>query len=98
MMEFDQKGFAKEVARMIAVVSSVDEMGLRGMADEIGISASTLSRISRGHTPSIEAFAKICGWMGFLPDVFFVGQEIGSRSRQEAEWLEFMDAESGVRA
>ena len=38
--------------------------GLREVAEEIGVSAATLSRIESGKQPDIETFAKLCRWLG----------------------------------
>jgi transcriptional regulator with XRE-family HTH domain len=45
---------------------------LREMSREIGgVSASTLSRISRGERPDIETFGRICRWLRVPEGVFF---------------------------
>ena len=41
--------------------------GVRGVAQEIGISAATLSRVERGYLPDLETFRKICAWMEVDP-------------------------------
>ena len=41
------------------------------MADEIGISATTLMRIEFGFLPDIGTFAKVCTWLKESPDVYF---------------------------
>lgn len=40
-----------------------DQVSLRGVAKEIGVQCSTLSRLRHGKIPSIDTFAKIVGWM-----------------------------------
>ena len=45
-------------------------MGLRQAAVEIGISASTLSRLERGEMPDLETYVKCCRWMTVDVDVF----------------------------
>lgn len=42
---------------------------MRATADEIGISASTLSRIEWGHMPDIYTFRRLCIWLGVSADV-----------------------------
>ena len=37
--------------------------GVRAVADDIGISHATLSRVERGYLPDLETFAKICRWL-----------------------------------
>lgn len=38
-------------------------MGIRAVAQEIGVSPATLSRVERGFLPDLDTFAKICRWM-----------------------------------
>lgn len=46
--------------------------GIREAADEIGISAATLSRVERGNLPDLETFNRICRWVEIDP-----GQVLG---------------------
>ena len=39
------------------------DRGIREVAQEIGISPATLSRIERGKVPDLETFRKICAWL-----------------------------------
>ena len=41
--------------------------GIRITAKEIGISASTLSRIENGRIPDLDTFAKLCKWLKVDP-------------------------------
>jgi len=41
--------------------------GIRAVAEEIGISTATLSRIENGHLPDLGTFKLICGWLGADP-------------------------------
>ena len=38
-------------------------IGVREIAEEIGISAATLSRVENGKTPDIETVFKVCIWL-----------------------------------
>jgi len=38
-------------------------IGIRGAAQEIGISPTTLSRIENGNIPDLQTFKKVCVWM-----------------------------------
>jgi len=40
-----------------------DELSLREVAKEIGISASTLSRLANGESPDIESFSTVVRWL-----------------------------------
>ena len=42
-------------------------VGIRQTADEIGISAATLSRVERGNLPDLETFKRICKWVEIDP-------------------------------
>lgn len=44
--------------------------GLRALASEIQISASTLSRIEQGNLPDIETYLKLCEWLEVSTDYF----------------------------
>lgn len=54
--------------------------GLREIAHELQISASTLSRIERGHTPDLETFARLCQWLGVSMDSLFNHQGVDAQN------------------
>lgn len=41
--------------------------GIRNVAEEIGVSPATLSRVERGFMPDLETFGKICRWLKVDP-------------------------------
>jgi transcriptional regulator with XRE-family HTH domain len=43
------------------------DRGIRAVAEEIGISPATLSRVERGKMPDLETFGKICKWLRVDP-------------------------------
>lgn len=43
------------------------DRGLREVANDIGISVATLSRIERGRLPDLETFGKVCQWLQIDP-------------------------------
>jgi len=47
-------------------------MGLRALASEIGISASTLSRVEQGNLPDIDTYLKLCTWLEVPSDFFTI--------------------------
>ena len=54
------------------------DIGIRLVAEEIGVSPATLSRVERGLLPDIETFSKICEWVGVNPaDVLGVKVKTG---------------------
>lgn len=44
--------------------------GLRALATEIGVSASTLSRIEQGNLPDIDTYLSLCDWLEVSPEFF----------------------------
>ena len=44
--------------------------GLRVLAKEINVSASTLSRIEQGNLPDIDTYLKLCEWLEVSTDFF----------------------------
>lgn len=49
---------------------------VRLLARDIGISASTVSRVANGETPDLDSFAAIVAWMGVSADEFFSKEPI----------------------
>lgn len=47
----------------LQVYLAVKNLDLRTVAAEIGVSASTLMRVTHGRTPNAETFAKIMNWL-----------------------------------
>src|SRR5882724_9372944 len=51
--------------------------GIRDVAQEIGISPATLSRVERGYLSDLETFGKICRWLNVDPgEVLGVGSSV----------------------
>lgn len=48
----------------------IGKRGLRAAAEEVGLSAATLSRICRGHHPDVTTFVKLAHAMGATLDEF----------------------------
>ncbi len=49
------------------IIEKRGNRGIRDVAQEIGVSPSTLSRIERGNLPDLETFGKICKWLEVNP-------------------------------
>lgn len=47
-------------------------LSLRDLANELNISAATLSRIERGNKPDLESYGQLCAWMNEDAMRFFV--------------------------
>lgn len=54
--------------------------GIREVAEEIGISAATLSRIENGNLPDLNTFPKICKWLNVDP-----GDVLGTKKTEIKE-------------
>jgi len=57
--------------------------GVRELAEEIQVSAATLSRVERGKLPDIETFTKICKWLKVDPAQILDITDFPNRSRRE---------------
>lgn len=49
------------------------ETSWREIATEIGVSASTLTRMAQGASPDVEGFGKMIRWLGTSADEFIAG-------------------------
>lgn len=58
--------------------------GIRTTAEEIKISAATLSRIERGYTADIDTIKKVCDWLGVDFGTILGGQETHVQSKDGA--------------
>ena len=64
------------------VKSKRGKTGLRTIAEEIGISASTLSRIEQGNLPDVETFIILCRWLNVSTE-YFTNDNPQEKSPQE---------------
>lgn len=64
---FDHKLFCATIQSRLLL----RKISLREAAKEIGISASTISRIANGDQPDIETFAALIRWLDVNPGQFF---------------------------
>ncbi len=71
-LEFDTAKFMEHVRVKGAVELPNDvNASLRNIADFVGTSASTLSRIDNGMTPDMETFMTICAKLELVPGDYF---------------------------
>tara|TARA_R110002050_G_scaffold161419_1_gene291070 strand:+ start:186 stop:533 length:348 start_codon:yes stop_codon:yes gene_type:complete len=56
--------------------------GLRALASEIGVSASTLSRIEQGNLPDIDTYLKLCSWLEVSSEFFTTGEYTGEDNKK----------------
>jgi transcriptional regulator with XRE-family HTH domain len=55
------------------------DRGIRTVADEIGVSPATLSRVERGLMPDLETFGKICRWLKVDPAAILGVTEVAAK-------------------
>lgn len=59
--------------------------GLREVADEIGVSSATLSRVENGKLPDLGTFAKLCRWLQLDPTEMLGCKVPDTASNQQEE-------------
>ena len=59
----DEK-FQSRLGEALRVERRRRRLSLRDLADEIGVSFNTLSRIERGHVPELKTYDRIVKWLG----------------------------------
>lgn len=69
MVEFDQERF------FAAIDAKRSGQGLswRRLAARLAVSASTFSRMARGHRPDVETFLRLVDWLGVAPSTYIRG-------------------------
>lgn len=58
---FDSAAFSKQVKQKRVIDEDLD---MRSLAKKIKISAATISRCENGYMPDLDAYAKLCYWIG----------------------------------
>lgn len=59
-----------------------EEMSWRDVAAEVGVSASTLTRMAQGASPDVEGFGKMVRWLR-LPADDFIGRSKPAKTKAE---------------
>lgn len=62
-------------------------LSLRDLADEIGVSFNTLSRVERGHVPDLRNFQRIVDWLGVAAEHYLEPEETPSTAGAIARHL-----------
>src|SRR4051794_11336255 len=62
-------------------------LSLRDLADEIGVSFNTLSRVERGHVPDLKNFRRIVEWLGVPAEQYLDDDDTTSTPRAIARHL-----------
>lgn len=68
-MIFDNEKFQMDI--LTKTRTGKPKKPLRDHAEEAGLSAATLSRLTFGSEPDITTFCKICAWLGTDVSVYF---------------------------
>lgn len=55
----------------------------RDIAKELGVSASTFSRLGQGKGTDIDTFVTLTGWLGVAPDAFVEGEKAEFETSEE---------------
>lgn len=66
------------------LVEERGDRGVREVAQEIGISPATLSRIENGHVPDLQTFKRICDWLKIEPGEILGAKPSGNDKLQAA--------------
>lgn len=69
------------------IKSKRGKTGLRQLASEIGISASTLSRVEQGNLPDIDTYIKLCEWLEVSTEYFTSNPTIQSTQNNIVAYL-----------
>jgi transcriptional regulator with XRE-family HTH domain len=56
---FDAARFARRVLRLM----EGRRLSVREAARETGVSPATMSRVTRGYSPNIETYTRLCRWL-----------------------------------
>jgi transcriptional regulator with XRE-family HTH domain len=71
----DNKGFdGNAFYRALKTVVSVRDLTWKQVAEETGVSASTLARMAQGRNPDAASLAAISAWAGLNPSDFVTAQ------------------------
>lgn len=60
-----------------------DKLSWRDVATEVGVSASTLTRMAQGASPDVEGFGKMVRWLGVTADDFIARPKDKSKKKGE---------------
>lgn len=69
--------------------------GIRAVAEEVGVSYATLSRVEAGKTPDLDTFKKLCAWLKVEPNELL---GVSPSAKSPSSGLEFGDSMGQVFA
>ena len=85
-VKMPEKAGTFDAASFYAALDSVRaarKVSWRELADQAGVSASTLTRLAQGKRPDVDGLAALCAWSGLRADDFI----LTDKKRPEAESL-----------
>lgn len=77
-VEFDATGFF----RAIDTTRSAKQLNWKQVAEDSGVSASTLTRLGQGKRPDVDSMAALVSWSGLSADAFV--SRTGASAKPEA--------------
>ncbi len=60
-----------------------EELSWRDVAGEMGVSASTLTRMAQGSSPDVEGFGKMVRWLGVSADDFIARAKTSAKKSDD---------------
>jgi len=86
---------ARNLVNVAALYAALDagrtakSLSWRQLAAEVGVSPSTMTRMSNGNKPDVDAFAALVRWLGAPAESFMIDAEggAGERSAEQPELL-----------
>ena len=82
-MNDDQVVDVEGLYEALDVKRRAGSLSWRDVATEIGVSASTLTRMAQGASPDVEGFGKMVRWLGVSADDFIARPKARSPKKQE---------------
>ncbi|WP_420607991.1 helix-turn-helix domain-containing protein [Novosphingopyxis sp.] len=79
-------------------VRQARNMTWRKVADEAGVSASTLTRLSHGKRPDVDSLGALARWAGVGTDGFFLDHEIPRSAEPVAQAMGYLRADPNLDA
>jgi transcriptional regulator with XRE-family HTH domain len=90
----------KSLHRALDAAREQKELSWRQLAKEIGVSASTISRMANGLKPDVTAFAAMTTWLQMPAEDFYVGTEDSSNEEPDlvAQLVPLLRARKDLKA
>lgn len=92
--EFDAAGFH----RALDAVRSARGLNWKVMAEQSGVSASTLTRLAQGRRPDVDSLAALVAWAGLSADAFVHAGDATSRPEALGQIAAFLGTDPRLNA